>query len=178
MKYRSTWLCWWNIVTETSVGKKLVKNRQKGNCCPKRWVFLPYWFWDQGTRVRISPMVVYDPTKTIRIISTIQRFLAKFRPFFDEKLLVEFSDIQRSMTLFNISSTFYDTFLFFCVHWTFIFGGYIKVLWNFSTFSREFLGLPGIERTKLWEFFKKKFWKCSNLPTELQLILLISVKVS
>ena len=29
--------CWLNIDIEASVGKKLVKNRQKGNCWPKRW---------------------------------------------------------------------------------------------------------------------------------------------
>ena len=29
--------CWLNIAIEASVGKKLVKNRQKGNCWPKRW---------------------------------------------------------------------------------------------------------------------------------------------
>ena len=96
-----------------------------------------------------------------KILASVPRFLAKFRPFFDGKLFIEFSDIQRSMTVFNIFPTFYDTYHIFCVQWMFTFGGYIKVLWFFSTFSPEFPGLPGNLPEKI---IRKKFWICPNLP--------------
>ena len=45
--------CWLNIDIETSVGKKLVKIRQKGNCWPKRWgvfAILVLWSWYSGEK--------------------------------------------------------------------------------------------------------------------------------
>ena len=45
--------CWLNIDIEASVGKKLVKNRQKGNCWPKRWgvfAILVLGSWYSGER--------------------------------------------------------------------------------------------------------------------------------
>ena len=76
--------CWLNIDIETCVGKNSSKIVKKATVDAKGGVFLLYWSWGHHIRVRSSPMGIYYPAKTIRIISTIllKIFVYAHRSFF------------------------------------------------------------------------------------------------